>query len=222
MARAFCALGPVAGRSRPGDNGRAMNAHEPQRQRCGCACDGANPIDILSHEHQTILSVLDLLYAQAEFLRSGAPVRPDFWQPVLDFLENYADRCHHAKEEHLLFSELEQSGLPGSYGPTACMRREHEMGRDLRLCMVQALQAEDARNLATAASDYASLLREHIEKEEGVLFPMARSLLDHDAMRRLRHGFMQVERVDLGEGAHERYEELARNLIAVHGQGAAI
>ena len=210
----------MAGRGIPGDNGGAMNAHEPDRQRCGCACGGADPIDVLSHEHQTILPVLDLLYAQAEFLRSGAPVHRDFWQPVLDFLENYADRCHHAKEEHLLFAELEQSGFPGSYGPTACMRREHEMGRDLRLRMVQALQTEDARHLATAASDYAGLLREHIEREESVLFPMARSLLDHDAMRRLRQGFLQVEHMDLGAGAHERWEELARNLVAVHGQAA--
>ena len=197
-----------------------MDAPQPERHRCGCSCSSADPIDVLSQEHQTILAVLDVMDAQVQPLRSGAPVRRDFWQPALDFLENYADRCHHAKEEHMLFTELEQSGFPGSYGPTACMRHEHELGRELRLRMVQALQSENAAALAEAASRYAVLLREHIGKEEAVLFPMARSLLDHDAMRRLRQGFLRVEHVDLGEGVHQRYEEVARSLIALHGQAA--
>jgi len=49
---------------------------------------------------------------------------------------------------------------------------------------------------------------------------MARSLLDHDALRRLRRGFQRVEHLDLGEGTHARYEELARSLIALHGPTA--
>jgi hemerythrin-like domain-containing protein len=201
-----------------GDNGAAMSDHQHDRHSGGCTCAGVHPIDVLSQEHQTILAVLEVMDAQAQTLRSGAPVRADFWQPALDFLEHYADGCHHAKEEQLLFAELEKSDFPGMRGPTECMRQEHESGRELRQRMVRALQVEDGKNLAAAASAYVSLLREHIEKEEQVLFPMARSLLDRTVMQRLSKGFAEVEHLDVGEGEHARYEELASSLVAVHGQ----
>jgi hemerythrin-like domain-containing protein len=218
MDPSFCAEWAVAIYGAVRDNGPAMNDHQHDRHSCGCTCAGAHPIDVLSQEHQTILAVLGVMDAHVQTLRSGAPVRADFWQPALDFLEHFADGCHHAKEEQLLFAELEKSDFPGIRGPTECMRHEHELGRELWQRMVRALQVEDGPSLAAAASAYVALLREHIEKEEEVLFPMARSLLDRTVMQRLSKGFAKVEHLDVGEGEHARYEELACSLVAVHGQ----
>jgi hemerythrin-like domain-containing protein len=191
-----------------------MSHSKPDEGRCGCACGRAHPVDVLSQEHQTILSVLGAMDAELQQLHGGVAIRAPFWQSVFDFLEHYADRCHHGKEEQLLFVELERAGLPANHGPTACMRSEHEQGRQSRKQMVHALQARDGKALASAAGGYVTLLREHIAKEDQVLFPMAKSMLDHAAVERLRAGFLRVEHVDMGEGAHGRYEELARSLTA--------
>ena len=188
--------------------------HHKRDGGCGCACGRAHPVDVLSQEHQTILSVLGAMDAELQQLHRGAAIRTPFWTSALDFLEHYADRCHHGKEEQLLFAELERCGLPAEHGPTACMRSEHEQGRLGLRQMAQALLAGDAKALARASGGYVTLLREHIDKEDRVLFPMARMMLDHEAVQRLRAGFERVEHVDMGEGAHLRYEQLARRLVA--------
>jgi len=173
-----------------------------------------HPVDVLSREHQTILVVLGVMDAEQHRLVDGALVRRPFWAAVLEFLEHYADRCHHGKEEQLLFVELERAGLPAEHGPTACMRKEHEIGRQSRQAMVAAVREGDGAALATAAGGYVELLREHIAKEDQVLFPMAKSVLDQAAVARLRRGFARVDHHDLGAGSHGKYEELARGLAA--------
>ena len=133
--------------------------HHKSEGGCGCACGRAHPVDVLSQEHQIIVSVLGAMDAEQQQLHSGAAIRTPFWRSALDFLEHFADRCHHGKEEQLLFAELEHSGLPAEHGPTACMRSEHEQGRQGLRQMAQALQAGDAKALADAAGRYVTLLR---------------------------------------------------------------
>jgi hemerythrin-like domain-containing protein len=192
-------------------------SHHKSEGGCGCACGRAHPVDVLSQEHQTILSVLGAMDVELQQLHGGAAIRTPFWQSALDFLEHYADRCHHGKEEQLLFVELERAGLPAQLGPTACMRSEHEQGRQGLAQMARAVKAGDRKALADVAGGYVTLLREHIGKEDHVLFPMARSMLDHEAVQRLHAGFERVEHVDMGAGAHLRYEELARSLVVDRG-----
>jgi hemerythrin-like domain-containing protein len=181
---------------------------------CGCAGGVGHPVDELTREHQTILLVLGAMERELRPLQDGAPIRRVFWGSVLEFLEHYADRCHHGKEEQLLFLELERAGVPAEHGPTACMRKEHELGRTGRRRMVEAVQDGRGAELARAAGGYVELLREHIGKEDQVLFPMAKSVLDQAAVERLRRGFAAVEQRDLGVGSHALYEQLARELAA--------
>jgi hemerythrin-like domain-containing protein len=66
--------------------------------------------------------------------------------------------------------------------------------------------------LAGAAGGWCDLLRQHIGKEDGVLFPMAKQMLDHAAIQRLRKGFASFEEELMGTDTHCRYEELGRKL----------
>lgn len=175
-------------------------------------CGDGHPVDVLTQEHRTIVAVLEAIEHEVRHLRDGRTIDEPFWRRALEFLEHFADRCHHEKEEQLLFVELERAGVPAADGPTACMRAEHEVGRRGRAAMSSALGAADARSLAAAAAAYVELLREHIGKEDDVLFPMAKSVLDPAAVERLRAGFAKLERDELGDGAHARYERLAREL----------
>jgi hemerythrin-like domain-containing protein len=176
-----------------------------------CGCGGNHPVDVLHAEHAVILRVLDGLAHEAASLRRGGGLRPDYWLHALDFLEHFADRCHHGKEEELLFVELERAGMGHDHGPLACMRHEHEQGRAARQQMIAALRQRDGNGLAHLAAAYVEQLRQHVEKEDLVLFPLAFEMLDEAAVARLRDGFAAHEQ-SLGDGTHARYERLAGQL----------
>ena len=189
--------------------------------RCGCGRGDVHPIDVLLQEHATILAVLDAAEREVAAVAGGGPVREPFWRRYLDFLGNYADRCHHGKEEDVLFAELEQQ-LPAwrLSGPTRCMRDEHDEMRRGRHRVAELLTGDDAPALCGAVREGIDELRLHIGKENEVLFPMARAALDAVAIGRLRAGFARIEHVDMGPGAHQRFEALARALAEEAGEPA--
>jgi hemerythrin-like domain-containing protein len=66
-------------------------------------------------------------------------------------------------------------------------------------------RAEVVRN----ARGYAALLRQHIAKEDGVLFPMADQVIPPSAQEQVAEDFERVEHEETGEGVHEKYLALA-------------
>jgi len=174
--------------------------------------------EILSAEHQVILRVIGSLEAGAEKLNEGQPVRPGFFLDAADFVKGFADGCHHRKEENVLFKTMNDYGMPVQDGPVAVMLYEHEQGRqyirELRAA-TQALESGDqsAREAVIAnATGYAALLRQHIAKEDNILFPMADQVIPMEQHDRVLEGFEHVEHEETGEGVHEKYLGLAEML----------
>jgi hemerythrin-like domain-containing protein len=175
---------------------------------------------ILRAEHEVILKVLDCLERVADGAASAGV--PDLLsaKEILEFLAVFADRCHHGKEEECLFPKLFDQGMPRHVGPVAVMLAEHEEGRSEVAGMRAALAAcEQGKREATEqfvahARSYVQLLREHIAKENEVLFPMADGMLGEVQQQELLTAFGKVERHDMGEGTHERYLALAEGLVS--------
>ena len=132
-------------------------------------------IEILKDEHDVITRVLDLLEQSVERLARHEPIPRGFRRWVLQFAREFADRCHHGKEEDFLFPLLEKRGIPREQGPIGCMLDEHVIGRECVAKMEAAISARPRNNVAfsAAALRYVTLLREHIFKENNVLFEMA-------------------------------------------------
>jgi hemerythrin-like domain-containing protein len=180
------------------------------------------PTEVLMSEHRVIERVLDCLERIAERAHAEKRLPRAQAETALEILGTFADRCHHAKEEHVLFPALERRGLPHAVGPVAVMLREHEEGRDLIARMRDATAScevepqQSAKRFATAAGAYVGLLREHFCKEDGVLFPMAESMMDDAERARVFAGFEKAETHDVGAGTHERMlglvDSLAREL----------
>jgi hemerythrin-like domain-containing protein len=55
------------------------------------------------------------------------------------------------------------------------------------------MEAGEPAARAAKAREYVTLLREHIDKENGVLFPLADAVLDEAAQRALQREFDAVE-----------------------------
>src|SRR5262249_30023510 len=86
---------------------------------------------ILRREHEAILQALEVVEALAGALARGEPVAATDLAQALEFLLTFADRCHHGKEEGILFRALERKGIPRHGGPLAVMLYEHDIGRSL-------------------------------------------------------------------------------------------
>jgi hemerythrin-like domain-containing protein len=175
------------------------------------------PTQTLKDEHRVIELVLDAVEARLAELGRG-PFPRQFFEEAVDFLVNFADGCHHAKEEKRLFPLLEQRGIPRQGGPIGCMLKEHVEGRafiaGIRQNLDAAARGEAAAIEAVAqnASGYVALLRSHITKEDTVLFRLADHILSAQDVAQLQQGFEEAEREEIGPGVHEKYEALARRL----------
>lgn len=176
------------------------------------------PTEILSNEHQSILAVLDCLDAAAERLDSGDNVSPEFFLDAAEFIAGFADKCHHGKEEDILFVALTAGGMSRDSGPVAVMLHEHNQGRRYTAAFRSAaeqMQAGDANAAADVVRNvfgYVNLLRDHINKEDNVLFPMAEQMMPADAMQKMTDDFQRVMAADEEHGVREKYEALAQKL----------
>ena len=174
--------------------------------------------EILSSEHRVIERVIAALESVADRLETGQPVRPGFFLEAADFIKGFADGCHHVKEEGVLFPAMTASGLPKQGGPVGVMLMEHEQGRAFTRGMRAAAERlQSGESAATAevlanARGYAALLRQHIQKEDGVLFPMADQVIPAEQHETIFEGFETVEHKEAGAGVHEKYLALAEKL----------
>src|SRR5512141_2172260 len=132
-----------------------------------------NITQALVHEHQLIVRMLAVLEQRADQTGRGDYTNYRFYLDAADFIRNYADRFHHAKEEDVLFAALVANGMPQNNSPVAAMLMEHDHGRafvkEMAEAAQSALQGEAGldRQLAENALAYVALLREHIAKEDG-------------------------------------------------------
>ena len=182
------------------------------------------PTEELVHEHEVIKHVLKTAADEAVKMQDTEIIRPELIGMMLDFFRNFADRCHHAKEEKHLFPLLEQRGMSHDSGPIAVMLMEHTEGRR-RLSNIAGLlpaagagDKEAVRSVTENLGAYAALLENHIAKENGVLFPMADRILTRNDQQDLEKAFARVEEVETGEGVHEKYHALAHE-ISGYGKG---
>jgi hemerythrin-like domain-containing protein len=175
---------------------------------------------ILRKEHDAILKMLDATEEAARRIEAGQAVAPETLEGLLEFFRLFADRCHHGKEEDLLFPLLESRGLPRHGGPTGVMLREHDQGRALVRQMVEAVEASKSgagdapARWAEAARAYAELLRAHIAKENDILFVMAENILSPEEQSHLAAEFDKLEVEKMGAGTHERLHAVMEKLVA--------
>ena len=117
---------------------------------------------ILSAEHQNILKMLDLLLKECVALESGQPLKKSFFERAVDFIKHYADKFHHAKEEDILFMELNRPEAQMHCNPTGQMLYEHDLGRGFVKGLEEGLAAEDAAKIMENARNYAQLDRKSV------------------------------------------------------------
>jgi hemerythrin-like domain-containing protein len=153
----------------------------------------------LVDEHQLILRMITLLERNASRTADGSYTNWQFYLDGIDFIRNYADRFHHAKEEDVLFEALVKNGMPREHSPVAAMLMEHEQGRSyvsaMEVAAREAMEGLSGREqtIADNALAYAALLRDHIAKEDDILYPLAERVIPENMREEILRGYRTAE-----------------------------
>ena len=154
------------------------------------------PIGPMMIEHRLIERMLAVARGELERFWREKKINPGFVMELVDFIRLYADRCHHGKEEDILFREL--AGKPVSEehrGIVAELVKEHQWARQQTREMVEATRRyaegeQDAYLTVTARlSALVDFYPRHIEKEDQHFFlPVMRYFSQEEKDRMLREG----------------------------------
>jgi hemerythrin-like domain-containing protein len=175
-------------------------------------------IEVLMDEHRLIEQVLGSLETYAATVRAGDAALRGPLGDYARFLGGFADARHHGKEEDILFLRLIERGFPREAGPIAVMFQEHELGRThVRALAGLAAGPEEpgaagARLLVEHVAAYVPLLRQHILKEDRVLYPMALQVLTGPELDAMNGQFEAFDARLRADGSHDRLRALADRL----------
>src|SRR6266487_2800869 len=128
-------------------------------------------IETLMTEHRLIERACDALAAFADEVRRKSTDDKEELGRFVTFIREFADACHHGKEEDILFAAMVQAGFPRHAGPIAVMVAEHDEGRRQIAILKALVEASgpwsdvDRTRLYEAACGYGQLLQQHIHKE---------------------------------------------------------
>ena len=158
----------------------------------GTEASAAHPLDTLVQEHRAILEVLEAVEKESTAFAENRPLRMEVLRNAIDHCDDFEERLHHRKEE-ALFRALEEAGLDPVAGPTAVLRAEHAKNARWRDRLRKAMEANDRLRMQAAISGFIDEQRQHILKENQIVFPLARKLLSEDAFRALRRAFASAD-----------------------------
>ncbi len=174
-----------------------------------------NVTQVMVDEHKLILRMITLVEQNTALLEEGKFRNWQFYLDAVDFIRNYADRFHHAKEEDVLFVALIKNGMPEKQSPIEAMHMEHDEGRAHVRAMEEAAQkaldgeAGQATIIVEQAKGYAALLRGHIEKEDDILYPLAERILPEEVRGAMLTAYKTAEVQTAGVG--EKYQQLVES-----------
>ncbi len=163
----------------------------------------------LVNEHEGILFGLKILEKMVSIMDAGNKIDKAELLEMLNFLKLFADKCHHGKEEGYLFPAMEKVGIRKENGPIGQMLIEHAQGREFIKKMGLAIDKDnvDYKRYIASAAGYIELLRNHIVKENTVLFPLADKMIPIEKQAELLESFEDYEEEVMGKGTHEKLHE---------------
>lgn len=161
-------------------------------------------INILMKEHENILKFVEILEEKSNSMEKK--IDKEFFRKAIDFIRNYADKFHHAKEEDILFKEFNKCAEEGCVhcNPVEQMLYEHDLGRNFVKGIEEGLKENNNKKITENSLGYIQLIKEHIFKEDNILYPMAEESLSEKTKKEMAVKFEKI--------AKERKKETEKNI----------
>ncbi len=158
----------------------------------------SRPTEILSNDHKVVLEKLKLMEQTINNLKSTNV--KNVLADLKTFLRKEAD-LHFKKEEAALFPEMEKF-IPRDEGPIGQMLLEHEdlykyednFIRGVDLFSKDENNGEAQKLIRENGNSFINLLREHIYKEDNMLFMMADMHLEEYQINAIMKKFEELDK----------------------------
>lgn len=106
----------------------------------------------------------------------------------IDFIRNFADKYHHAKEEDETFKYFDEN-----FDMIKVIKNDHIKVRGHVKLMLEAIENKDKKSLAEHLTSYGEILPEHIKKEDEILFPWMDRNLTTNQIGQLYSRFNEID-----------------------------
>ena len=178
----------IAGVVFPGQNVELPKL-ERKAPSAGKKAQMSPPVRELVDEHTYIKRVIALIPRLAKSLgpRLSDSQKKTLLE-VIDFIRNYADRFHHAKEEDILFKFFDETS-----DIISSMYKEHEIGRAHIRAVAEGIEKGDSAAIVEHLPAYGELLKEHIRKEDEILYPWMDGQLTDSQVGQMFSKFRSVD-----------------------------
>ena len=135
------------------------------------------PIDALMQEHRLIERMISQMQKALAKMEEKNDVYSKFVDLTVDFIKVYADRCHHGKEEGILFRQLSSKQMSGEHA--AMMRdliNEHVYARKTTGNLAKANESyvhgnrDSQKDVYKLMKDLIEFYPMHTQKEDSRFF----------------------------------------------------
>lgn len=173
------------------------------------------PIGPLMIEHRLIENMVKRISEEWSSIQRTRQIDEVFIEEAVDFMQTYADHCHHGKEEDILFRELRKRKLdPELVRMMEELYTEHVVARGLvrqmkdsksRFVMGETSALDD---LIDAMGKIVEIYPRHIEKEDKQFFLPAMEVFTKQERSAMLLEFAEFDRHLI----HERYRAIVDRL----------
>ncbi len=176
----------------------------------------------LKKEHKAVKIMLRVLDMLCKKLEAGEKINIDHLDSIIEFFGVFVDRCHHAKEENMLFIAMQKTMDPSDGDRIGALIKDHVSGRNYinDLSKASALykkgDPDAAKQIVQNARRYMTLLTQHIDIEDNVLYPIADTRLSDHKQEELVHEFDRLEIEEIGAGKHEQFHKMIEQLKGIY------
>jgi hemerythrin-like domain-containing protein len=182
------------------------------------ADDRSGVLETIEAEHRSIRGVLKLLQRLlADIAAEHTEVDFGVLAAALYYLDDFACRCHHPKEDKYLFAAIRRHVPPALTtlnGLQAEHQRDDQYIRELhRLLVLYQAGAPDALKRLVASLDiHAAMLYEHMRKEEA-LFESIGDAIPRADWRDIAEGFAAEDDPLFGRSPKEEFAKLRHRIV---------
>ncbi len=176
----------------------------------------------LRSEHVGVSRMLHIMDSMAGYARRGEGPAPEDVEQAVEFLRVFVDKCHHTKEEELLFPAIRAANIASAEDTIVVLLADHAQGRETVARIAAAAQHLSADGVpantefAEAIASYTELLHQHIRREESECFDVADRELSEAVQAELVTGYDRIEREVVGGGVHEAFHAMLDRLGQVY------
>ncbi|HYH20818.1 MAG TPA: hemerythrin domain-containing protein [Azospirillum sp.] len=186
----------------------------------------SDAISVIKTEHRNLMRVVNIFDIVLRNVDAGHPPEFELLDAIVEYLRTFTDQYHHPKEDRFLFAALRQRD-PDAHAILDELESEHGTCYASTTALHDALEAYkrgepgSAERFQQVAAEYRRLQLRHLQKEEGVVIPMARAALTEEDWHTINAAFADHKDPlfsdDAQESARQLYSRIVNLTPAPHG-----